>query len=863
MLAFSPNGREKTEEYSRNGEPRRPSMTASIKAMLQTADFRDYGAEDFDASEYANMIIQAPHTQHSQNFPKTDITAAISKLSINIEILNKQLHDQVTTHYEDLLQQVTGLARLEQAVFRVKDGVQSLNNSFDRVKTKIEENHEQFRSNASQLTRVQDAADALRRIRRFLYLVRRLEVQSPLDSRELSKAALSLCEIDEILAESDLKGITVVEAELNKVQNTKSTVVVQSEKLIHDGLRTQTQPDVASGLQVFQNLNQMPSKTKEILDRILENLIVEIRKALDATILGREVQEFGGGGDKAKPTTIYATGLWKRLEAFIDLLHEETVKVFETMLFSVTFKVYLLERVLARMKDPQSQVTFLDMVTKVLESSVVHYYWKNLSHAFEKELKSATKASSFLMQIFQVGYPKLLRFFHDFFSRLTLYVKSHTTKETANTNSKDKPNAAPGSKQSTTSPDQWILIGDAMALLKPLRPFETAYLQDVYARLVEPVNNAFPDKPVVGARPMPSRDDVDKVLRTISRELDIAKFDEILLKAVVKRVTQTINMYAIRTEHTAATDLSAYQVSGVGTASSSQLLNLEVVNCIWSLVDGIFQIGNEFINVPHVTTAIMESISGLQKVIQGIIEPLFIHIAREIESTILKIHKEDYGRSQKNASTPQRGSAPSDPSSSNFVLEVGMKLRWIARELIARIQCGDEVKGWVCQIGIRVLEFFLRHASLVRPVSESGKLKLTSDMTQLEFALNQWVGAVGLKLENAAGDAYKALRSFRQLLFLDLPQVTATHHTTGLPPAIVMHHIITRCHPTIPLPMASYNWTEAQYSEWLDSHSESETLGLLGRCLDFYAEDVRRKGEKEFKVEYPVLRSILAAALER
>ncbi|KAJ3050403.1 hypothetical protein HK102_012304, partial [Quaeritorhiza haematococci] len=63
-------------------------------------------------------------------------------------------------------------------------------------------------------------------------------------------------------------------------------------------------------------------------------------------------------------------------------------------------------------------------------------------------------------------------------------------------------------------------------------------------------------------------------------------------------------------------------------------------------------------------------------------------------------------------------------------------------------------------LGFRVLDFFLRHASLARPLSEAGKLKLASDMTQLEFALNTWFqNSSGMKLDQEVPESYKALRA--------------------------------------------------------------------------------------------------------
>jgi hypothetical protein len=74
---------------------------------------------------------------------------------------------------------------------------------------------------------------------------------------------------------------------------------------------------------------------------------------------------------------------------------------------------------------------------------------------------------------------------------------------------------------------------------------------------------------------------------------------------------------------------------------------------------------------------------------------------------------------------------------------------------------------------------------------------------------------------------------------------------------------MVRAHPSMPLPMNAFNWTEAQYSEWLDGHSEIEGASLLLRCLDVYVEEVRRRGEKEFRLEYPVVRTLLQNATQK
>ena len=66
-----------------------------------------------------------------------------------------------------------------------------------------------------------------------------------------------------------------------------------------------------------------------------------------------------------------------------------------------------------------------------------------------------------------------------------------------------------------------------------------------------------------------------------------------------------------------------------------------------------------------------------------------------------------------------------------------------------------------------LISTFLLHASIARPLGESGKLKLTGDMTELEMGIASLLstGQIqgqrgGLKIERV-GDEYLALRSFR------------------------------------------------------------------------------------------------------
>lgn len=68
------------------------------------------------------------------------------------------------------------------------------------------------------------------------------------------------------------------------------------------------------------------------------------------------------------------------------------------------------------------------------------------------------------------------------------------------------------------------------------------------------------------------------------------------------------------------------------------------------------------------------------------------------------------------------------------------------------------------------VQTFLLHASIVQPLGESGKLKLTQDTTSLEFSINQYLSGYDISLQDM-GDQFKALRgklSLPPLLIISL-----------------------------------------------------------------------------------------------
>lgn len=73
------------------------------------------------------------------------------------------------------------------------------------------------------------------------------------------------------------------------------------------------------------------------------------------------------------------------------------------------------------------------------------------------------------------------------------------------------------------------------------------------------------------------------------------------------------------------------------------------------------------------------------------------------------------------------------------------------------------------------------------------------------------------------------LRAMRPLLFLENSNLGSSERTAGLPPLIVLHHILVRS--PIPLPHTLHGWQETEYVRWIEDHSPQEAYSLIESSL--------------------------------
>ncbi|KAG0356673.1 Golgi transport complex subunit 5-domain-containing protein [Gamsiella multidivaricata] len=400
------------------------TMATAIPELDSYTDYDSFLVDQFDPNTHANSII------HQSAKGELDIATSLSSLSFSIDSLNKQLHDQVTTHYNDLLSQAAGIRELETVLETVKLGLRTLTAFMDRLSFKIKTPFEQIQTYTIQLERLQVTSEVLRRVLRFLYLSKRLEMQMPGGDLELTKAALTLSEVDALLQESDLEGIHVVDNEIKNLETVRGRIVDSADRMLQEGMDAQNQAQVGSALQVFYSLKRLDLKIVAMTSLLSNRLHSQIKQAVDIQSLQKEAKGmsnttgFVGGGvrrNNGEPSVgaaaLWTSILWKRMEKLMDEMYNGCIKI------------YLLERVLARKRDPLTQISFLEIASNSMDGNMVHRFWQSLSVHLEQELKAAARSSQFLHQAFIDGFPRLLNLLHEFFSRVSVHNASSVSED--------------------------------------------------------------------------------------------------------------------------------------------------------------------------------------------------------------------------------------------------------------------------------------------------------------------------------------------------------------------------------------------------------------------------------------------------
>ena len=319
-----------------------------------------------------------------------------------------------------------------------------------------------------------------------------------------------------------------------------------------------------------------------------------------------------------------------------------------------------------------------------------------------------------------------------------------------------------------------------------------------------------------------------------------------LMLLVLHEIGKVLMLLAERAEYQVSTGPESRQVTGPATAA--QIKNFALCQHLQEIHTRLTGTAS---SLPAVAADLLSRpLSVIYGVACDAVTALFQSMLDRLESCILQIHEQDFSYHGMDATIDNNASAYMDElqkSAVHFRTEFLSKLLPSSSASRSETICTQLVR----RMASRVLIFFIRHAALVRPLSESGKLRMARDMAELELAVGQNLFPV-----EQLGAPYRALRAFRPVIFLETSQLAGSPLLQDLPPSVILHHLYSRGPDELQSPMQRNNLTPLQYSLWLDSQGEDQIWKGIKATLHDYEMKVRARGDKEFSPVYPLMLQI-------
>mmetsp|Transcript_8845 Transcript_8845/g.15577 ORF Transcript_8845/g.15577 Transcript_8845/m.15577 type:complete len:906 (+) Transcript_8845:166-2883(+) len=769
-------------------------------AATGSAELQVFLDAAFDPVQYARSVMES-----------SSALEGVEALKRHQATVEAALSAHVTSHDAELLGRLTGADQLGTGVKGAKKHAQSLSGSVGRLTRDISQPFGQIKADAERLRNVLKACKVLDRTRRFVRAVTKLRTQLevssstegggtttviklPESARDLAKAAQVVHEVEFLIRSGDLEGIHVVKVEHEWISKVGKGIRTRTEMVLNRAItEINYQAEVAPALQAFFNLGNLAERVDAAVDWVVSNVVEEAREALDAHALDQvpnsaatESGKLESLGSKLSAAARRSTTKGTRIKppqgqeaAWRDTLWSR-VEALEVSIRTWSLRVWNLQRVLAKKRDPLTHVCFADEIQnsaqrrsgRVHDESVYAQYWRKMCAALNGEVEKASRAYPFVRGVLGAqGYPRLRNLFRTLPARLAQRTANKSVAGVGNT--KD----------------------EVVSVLRAFQPLLELFLAQSHHRLKEMVEQMFPKgldvKTAIADKQnaLPTRNDVLTFAKTVSTELAAAKSDADLASVLARGVANAVGLFRTKAEgvivdYDEGGALAKELVLGAeGVVSSdakvietlkkqklSQAHDIAMLNLTLRLETLVREMPEKSTpsnaeNREQVVRAKMsqleEVVSSLECFSQNLLSKWLTCAANSIHTVVARIHRENFAMEQDD-------SAQAPDSESSFMSLLGKALQILRTEHLEKLPSEYSLVSKLCvELQARVVALFTRHIALVRPVNSAGRLRLANELAQFELAVSTLSLSDQHKLADI-GAPYQELRGLRQLLFIEM-----------------------------------------------------------------------------------------------
>lgn len=723
------------------------------------------------------------------------VAQQINKLGQAIEILNAELQKQVLANHEDLLSQASWVEKLEGVLSIMQLHVQSLLSAVERLRGKIIDPFNRIETQTIVLARLHETSDLLRRVARMQHLSKRLcsQMTNNMQGPDIIKAANSLHELEQLMMDTDLNGLDVIADDQQVVKSHRTTVQRIATHTLSQGLQTMDRAKVSTAVQVFQNLKVVNGAIDNVIDSALSEIEKIASESLDVTLTtNQDLGKRAAPGRAAIPSPGSSgnlrTRIWENLE-----------RLFQDTLYTHCLQIELLQR------------TLLEHHVKELDE-LSQKFWNRVNTLLSKVLIERAQGSSFVKQALEGEYPKFLRIFLDLRKRLKERLQS---------------------------------ISIYKINHNVLLPFENAYLSRSVSRLLDPVHTMF------SGEGLPTQDEIDSLIRTVTNELSVSLVDDGLSTVVARNVGKAIRLFCLKCEQGLLVGGEASQV--IDSPTTVQQTNVSLANLLYYLSSQVTRVIANLSGLPSEGNSVISvALKEVDVLTKNILSPLLASISDAIESIILTMHDDAEFR---DLSSP----IGKEINCSLYMRELqGFILRSVNTFLMP--YKNQAVVAECCKsVASRCIELFVRHACILRPLTDFGRAKLIVDFSQIEIAVAPLCR--GGQLGSSEQQQYRTLRALKALLPLSpddiVQKVLGGEGECGIPSSLVLLHLFSTAPPELVSPHQSTSWSVGRLSQWMDKHpNERDRLAFCSGPLERYQLTVRQQNLPTFHPLFPLMKKL-------
>ncbi|KAG7378725.1 Conserved oligomeric Golgi complex subunit [Phytophthora pseudosyringae] len=842
------------------------SADCNVSAIASSVVARDSASRDVSGASRHRASSATSFTAAADDVDEPSQSEQfVGRLDGAVQRIDRVISEHIGEHHATLLDQVGSVDELQGHVTSVQSSVGQLKQSVHSLEALVREQHENLRDTIQRYRNVEQCGDIVRRVLRFQQLSDRVlgselshvdatSTGSAVESggglagyarqSEMASVALAIREMEVLVQDESFEELSVVRAKLPATRKLSSNLKREVRATLHSGIQSLSQADVGDALQILFYLGDLATTAQASVNDVIQ----EVERKCTAAISEDKLVRSGGSGSNGLESSngpsgsiVQKSDLWKALQDVFDVIRVHAMQVWN------------LQRVLLKMVDPASGKNYLDLVLDPDEPSLFVTFWE-VTCAIVRELFASTLSySTAVKSVLIAEYPRMREQATRVLNELFEATKQSAGVEFLTDSTTDNAIATKNGPVERELVPIARSAAERIQLLDSMAPLYDAFIDRAYRRLSNPIQLMFPQSSNFHASP-PGRSDMQTLSRTIFSELEQAGQDPVLLDGALQQVRKAVTLFCSNVKKIMHQGKAAAATMPSFGRTPAQAHNVGLVNVLSLLDDAVEEVGNRVETAavangtPAGTTAHVSS--AADSITTGVVTPKDAKALRTknlapchemigdleyallgyylqalavlLENIFAKMHEESFGDQNVASRVTTTGDAPRSSggfrsaqgtSGSKYMQEFNNAFAVILEEHLRRLPIAAFATKCLADFVDRLISVFIRHASLLRPLTENGKLRLANDMAQLELRLEHIV-----PLRNV-GASYEELRAFRHMIFLENTEILRDTTIDKIRPSNVWHYLTSRAPSELQLPHQMKHWTASKYIEWLDTRA--------------------------------------------